>query len=283
MNLDIDSAKLLYALGVLFAIGAFLYFVRDLVFGLSITVKAALLFVGFATFFVAGVAVDRGLLDVVAFALSGISYTVFLAYVILRFELGDVGSFLLFGLSAALFVGLGYLVRERSPSLERRTAGFVVGGLVVVSLLLVGADVATAGVQYEVELEDSVTVEPPSDAEGDREAVLREVRVGTMTASNGVGFRRPLDLPDFRACLVGAEDLPRAMPEPGSGIPVSYERRGFDRRSTIGGGEELTYDLVARLPVSGNATGPIDVDVERGTTCDVTRDSPTVIVIVGEG
>jgi len=122
MNLEFDSGKLLYALGVLFAIGAFLYFVRDVVFDLSITVKAAVLFFAFVAFFLAGVAIERDVLDVVAFALSGISYAVFLGYVIVQYAPGGTGTFLLFGASAVLFLGLGYLVRERDPALSLRRA-----------------------------------------------------------------------------------------------------------------------------------------------------------------
>ncbi|MFB6222774.1 MAG: DUF1109 domain-containing protein [Haloarcula sp.] len=76
MRLAIDSGKLLYVLGILFAIAALLYFVRDVVFGLSITVKSALLLLGFIAFFVAGIALERDVLDIVAFALSGVTYSV---------------------------------------------------------------------------------------------------------------------------------------------------------------------------------------------------------------
>src|SRR6056297_2695609 len=112
MRFAIDSGKLLYALGVLFAAAALLYFIRDVVFDLSITVKAALLLLGFVAAFTAGVAVERDVLDVVAFALSGVTYVVFVGYVVVRYRPGETGTFLLLAASAALFVGLGYALRE---------------------------------------------------------------------------------------------------------------------------------------------------------------------------
>jgi hypothetical protein len=43
MDLDVDPARILLVVGVLFGIAAVLYFARDIVFELSITVRAILL------------------------------------------------------------------------------------------------------------------------------------------------------------------------------------------------------------------------------------------------
>jgi len=139
MRFTIDSGKLLYALGVLFAAASLLYFSRDVVFDLSITVKAALLCLAFVALFLAGLTVQRDVLDVVAFALAGVTYIVFVGYVVFRYDPGETGTFLLLAFSAALFVALGYLLREGTLAVPRRQAATVAAGLLLVSVALVGS------------------------------------------------------------------------------------------------------------------------------------------------
>lgn len=272
MNFEFDSGKLLYALGVLFAIGAFLYFVRDVVFGLSITVKAVVLFFAFVAFFVAGVAIERAVLDVVAFALSGISYAVFLGYVIVRYSPGETGAFLLFGASAVLFLGLGYAVRERDPSITLRRAGLLVAGLAFVTLVLVGADVAGGGVSYTADLEEEVILETPSDVPDEEEIVPGRAEVGTMTAQNDFVFRRSLDLPSARGCVAGMDDVRDER------VDVRYSRRSFDRPGSLAGGETVTYDLEATVPVAANESAPT-MAVEVAEDCDRDREEPTLLLV----
>ncbi len=171
MNFDLDGGKLLYALGVVFALVALLYFVQDVVFGLSITVRTVLLFALFVGFFVGGVAIDRGGLGVVSFALASISYAVFVWYTVSRYEFGETGIFLALAVSAALFVGLGYAVREREVAISLRTAGIVVIALCCLSLVLVGADVLGGGVTYETSLEVRHR-NCPEDVSTDRDGTL---------------------------------------------------------------------------------------------------------------
>lgn len=106
MRFDIDSGKLLYALGV--------------VFDLSITVKAALLLLAFVAFLVAGLTLQRDVLDAVAVALAGVTY------VVVRYEPSETGIFLLLALSAGLFVSLGDALRERNLTVPRWRATTVV-------------------------------------------------------------------------------------------------------------------------------------------------------------
>ena len=274
MKLAIDSGKLLYALGVVFAAAALLYFVRDVVFDLSITVKAALLFLAFVAFFVAGVSLQRDVLDVVAFALSGVVYVVFVGYVVVRYGPGETGTFLLLALSAGLFVALGYLLREGNLTIPRRQARTVAVGILVVSVVLVGADAAGGGVRYDVESEESVTVGPVTD---DDPAPYGEVerRIGRLTATNGFVFTRALSLPELGGCLVGTEAVPR------TDVWMSYEYPGYSQPDTIAGGQTRSFPIRASIPVDVNSTDAATYTVERGPDCSVERDSPTLIVTVG--
>jgi len=274
MRFAIDSGKLLYALGVGFAAAALLYFSRDVVFGLSITVKAALLFLLFVGLFLAGLTAQRDVLDVVAFGLAGVTYIVFVGYVVLRYGASETGTFLLLAFSAGLFVALGYLLRVGEISVSRRQVIGVTAGLVLVSAALVGVDAVGGGVTYDVTTESSVTVEPPGD--GPTPYSQRQRRVGTLTASNEFVLTRALSLPALRGCLVGVNASARAD------AYISYEYPGYAQPDTIGGGATREFPIVADFPVDRNATAPVTYAVERGSDCDAERSAPTLLVAVGE-
>lgn len=276
MNFDLDSGKVLYVLGVLFSLAAFAYFVQDVVFGLSITVKAALLFAAFVGFFVVGMAVERNALGVIAFVIAGISYAFFLGYVATRYELDETTIFLLLALSAGLFVGLGYGVRERDVALGTRTAGIVVVALLGVGLVLVGADVVGGGVTYTADLHESATASVPETVPADREHVPAEVHVGTVTATNEFVFTRPLDLPSARGCVLGTDAAVD------TDVPVRYGPPRYERSDVIAGGTERTYDLEAQPILAANAT-ETTFAVERGTDCDGSRSEPTLVIVFEDG
>lgn len=269
MNLDIDGGTLLYALGVLFGLGALTYFARDVVFGLSITVTAALLFAAFLAFLAAGLALDRDRLDVVAYALSASSYAVFLGYVTSRYAVGDTGVFLLLAASAALFVGLGYGVRRRALTVDRRTAAYVVVGVAAASAPLIAADAATGDVRYDADLVEETTVQTAADRETGR--VPATAAVGTLAVRNPSPFARATDLPDASACVVGVDAPPDAA--------VEYDPRGYDVPDRLDGGGGREHDVVVRVPVAANDTGTYAV--ERDGDCDTARAEPTIVVSFG--
>lgn len=276
MNLNVDSGKLLYALGVVFAAAAFAYFVRDLVFGLSITVKALLLFVAFVGFFVSGIAIQRDVLDVVAFALSALAYVVFVGYVLSRYDLAETATFLVFAGSAVLFVGLGYSLRERSVTVSRRTAGYVLLGLVAVSAVFVGADLYGGDVTYTIEVTETVTVERLDEGPRDREVYMAAGSVGTVTATNDFVFTRTLELPTVRGCVLGTDAVEENR------ITLQYDQRRYDRSGTIPGNTERSFDLTVQVPVDANATQPPEFAVEKADDCEGSRTEPTLLVVTGE-
>jgi hypothetical protein len=274
MRFAIDSGKLLYALGVLFAAAALLYFVRDVVFDLSITVKAALLLLGFIAFFVAGVALERDVLDVVAFALRGVTYVVFVGYVVVRYSPGETGTFLLLAASAILFVGLGYALREGIPTPSRRTAGLALGGLLVVSILFVGADALTGGVAYDVQTNESVTVSVPAPEQGSGGYTPISSQIGTVRATNPSPFLRALETPSLSACLVGPTDAPR------NDVWVSIDR-DWDE-DTIAGSTTRSYAITGEFPLDTNRTEPTTFAIEQDIDCSAERSEPTIAIQVGE-
>lgn len=277
MDFEFDGATLLYGIGLVLAVAALVYFMRDLVFGLSLTVKAILLVLAFASFLAAGIATERDVLDVVALALSGASYLAFVAYVNSNFGIDETGVFLLLAVSSALFVGLGYLFHERDATLPLRTAGYVVGAAALVGVVLVGADVATGDVTYDVQLEDSVTVEPPERAESNEPYHHLEGRLGTVTASNPFVFRRSLEPPSTAACIATPEDGRIEESHVSYQYPPSYD----DWPRTIGGGETVEIGMTTHLRIDANATSSETFAIERGEECPEDVDEPTIVVTIG--
>ena len=275
MRFAIDSGKLLYALGIPFAAAALLYFVRDVVFNLSITVKAALLLLGFITLFVAGVALERDVLDVVAFALSGVTYVVFVGYVVVRYSPGETGTFLLLAASAGLFVGLGYALRAGIPTPSRRTATVALGGLLVVSAVLVGADALSGGVTYDVQTNGSVTVSVPGTERGGGGYPSVNRQVGTVTALNPSPFLRALNPPTVSGCLVGPTENLR------EDVWVDVDR-DWDE-DTLAGSSIKSYAITGEFRLDTNRTGQVPFAIERGTDCSVVRSEPTIVIQVDEG
>ncbi|QGA81721.1 hypothetical protein [Halomicrobium sp. LC1Hm] len=273
MNLTLDSGKLLYGLGVAFALGALVYFARDVVFGLSITVTAALLLVAFVGFLLAGLSRERDLLGTVAFTISGLSYVVFLGYVVSRYEPGETVVFFLLAGSAALFVGLGYGVREAGIALGRRTTIGVVIALLVVSASLVTADALGGDVSYTVETNDTTTV-ALSGVGSDTDRVRGTARVGTLTATNPSWFTRPVDLPSIRGCLAGVEQGERSRAN------VDYEPASYDTPNRLGGQSTRVHELTVSFDFATNQTGDRRFAVERRGDCEPTRSEPTLFLVV---
>lgn len=271
MDLDIDGGALLYVLGIGFALAALAYFVRDVVFALSITVKAALLFLAFLGFLLGGIAMNRDVLDRVSLVLAGAAYVVFVGYVVTRYGLDATAIFLVLAASAVLFVGLGYALRQHRPAIAPRSARLLAIAIVVVAILLVGADVATAGVTYETEFDESVTVSAPADAPPERPVVQGEATIGSITVTNEGPFTRSLEMPRMEGCVVGVDAGSETR------TYVQYDPRTYDRPDYVSGGTSQNFDLVTHLPIP-NETEQLTYAVERGTDCDVDRDEPTLIV-----
>lgn len=272
MALPFESETLLYALGVVFAVGALVYFASDVVFGLSTTVTAALLFLGFLGFLLAGLAIEREPLDTVAFAISGLSYVVFLGYVGTAYDLGEASVLLLLAASAALFVGLGYGLQEDRLVIDRRTARLGLLACGAVGLLLVGVDAGSA-MTYSTDLEAEMTPVVLEEAP-DREQAFTRQRIGTLTVQNPSLFTRSVDLPSVSGCVVGLETAP-----PDRGVRINYEPSSYELPNQLGRNGELTVEMEAalELPTSVIESGE-PIAIERREDCSVTRSEPTIIV-----
>lgn len=267
MNFKVDPAKTLYAVGVLFGIAAVAYFARDIVFELSITVRALLLLLAFVVLLVAALSAARKTFVLVFAVLAAAAYLAFVAYTLSRIDVGANGTFLVLLVSAGLFLGLGYLVQERNFSLSSTSARYAAVVVVLVTVALVGADVVASGVTYEVAVENEAIV-------GDRNQVV----LGTLTVENRFVFREPIDRPQAFACIyVPGMDEYDMRPH-----PVEY-RVGDDRvPNSIPGSGTITATMTVRLTDEEVVAidGPISID--RADECPDPGDTPRIVVVTGD-
>ncbi|WP_121820271.1 hypothetical protein [Halostella salina] len=267
MKFEFDGSKVLYAVGVVFGVAALVYFARDLVFDLSLTVKAALFLVGFLALFVAATAVRRAGLDAVLYVLSAATYVAFVAYLLSRFEFGESGVFVALAASSALFVGLGYLHRERGLRTDTGTARRAVAVLLAVAALLVAVDLAVGGLVYTATVADEAVVD-------DRQGVA----LGTVTAENGFVFRETADFPRATACVYTDERRDR---------PVEYRDDGdyWSTPDSVGGGGTAEVELWTWLSDEERAAvGNGTIPVERADSCPAESavSEPRIVVVFAE-
>lgn len=266
MNLEIDPAKVLYVVGVLFGIAAVAYFARDIVFELSITVRALLLLLGFAVLLVAALAASRNAFVLVFAVLSAAAYLAFVAYTLSRFKVGADGTFLVLFVSAGLFLALGYLVRERDMTPSPRTARYVAVGVLLVAAVLVGADVVASEVTYEVVVEDEAVVD-------DRGQVI----IGAVRVENQFVYREPIDVPRAFACIyVPGMDEYDMRPE-----PVQYRVDDGRIPDSVPGAGTITATMTVGLSDEEAATVDGPMPIEVAAECPDPGDEPLIVVVTG--
>lgn len=262
MKLDIDPAKVLYAIGAVFGIAAVLYFTRDIVFDLSITVRAVLLLFAFVVFLIAAMATTRVGLNLVLYVFAAAAYLAFIVYILSRFSVGADGTFLALLISALLFLALGYLVREQNLTLSPRMARYVVVGVALLAVVLVGADVVASDVAYEMNINTEGQIEDNG-----------EVVIGTLTIDNRFVFREPIDVPRAFACIYVDELRPH---------PVQY-RVGEDRvPNYIPGSGTITATMSVRLNDEEIAAVDGPLPIVQADECPAESEDLQIVVVMGD-
>lgn len=267
MRFDIDPGKVLYAIGIVFGIAAVLYFARDLVFELSITVRSLLLLLTFIGFLIGTVAADRTEFVLGFAVLGGATYLAFLAYTIPRFNVGSEGTFLALLVSAGLFVALGYLLRERELAPARSRTRALLAAVVILAVVSVGADIGASGVDYGIAVNDAATP-------GER----GQVELGTVNLENRFLFREPIDVPRAFACIY----VPGATEFDMRPQPVDYRVGGDRLQDSVSGGQTLRVTMTIQLSDEETAALEGPIPIERASNCPETSDTTRVLVLFGE-
>lgn len=268
MELDIDRVTILYGVGVLLGVAAAFYFGFRLLEDLSPTTTAVMLFLGFVVFLVVGATVERAILDTVSYALAAGLYIVFVGYLLVTFQPGDVGMFLLLAGSSAMFIGLGYLAYEERLEVHRRHAKIAVVVLLLLGAALVVADVLGPQPTTTAEFESSIEVPQGREA----------TTVGTVTVENEFLLSRSADLPRYGACLYTPEGRLARL-------------RYADRPAgdvLLSGRSSRTFDLVVESGVfygEGDRSGELQtvesIPVETAAECP--QDAADVRLVVVQG
>ena len=267
MEADVDPAKVLYVVGALFGVSAVLYFARDIVFELSITVRALLLLLAFVGLLLTALASSRSPFVPVFAVLSAATYLAFLGYTLTRFGVGTDGTFFALLVSAALFLLLGYLVRERALSPSRRTAQYAIAGLLLAGVVLVGADVVAGDLEYDMRTAEEVAIEGGG-----------EVVVGTVTIDNQFVFREPVDAPDAFACIYVPGMEYGMRPE-----PVGYRVGGERLPDSIPGSTTVSANMTVGLSSEEAATVAGPMPIERAAECPAESSTARIVIVLGEG
>lgn len=268
MDLDFDSSYILYGLGAILGIAAIIHFSSELILSLSPTVKSVLLFLLFGLLLLLGNRTEIKPLDIALYTLSAASYLVFLTYTIGKFDYTANQTFILLGLSSVLFLGLGYLVREKDFRVSMEQAKNWSIGILVLGLALVAFDAAGAQTTYLLEPEQQVTVTQEPG---------QQVQVGEVTATNRFLFSRQLELPNYRGCLYLPDSAAREQVD----VSIHYDYRSTDSRNLIGGSEQRQYPLQlghTRVLEDQNISSMENIPVEQMESCPEESDVGLVIV-----
>ena len=255
------STDVLYALGALLGVVTVLYFSVEIVLSFAPAVKSVVLVLSFVAFFLLAIVATRAL-AVVCYVLAAATYLVFLGYTLVRFAFGTDAIFLSLAASSVLFVGLGYLVRERGFGTSRRR----VGTALLVVLVLVAAvsafDVLGAKPTYTLEL----------DEEADLSTRAYMIPIGTVTAKNDFVLSRTAEPPSYEVCVYTPE-----------------KRRAYVQTGNLYGGSVLLDSGESRefkvrmevppLPGGPTAGGFDTIPVERAAECPETSTEPKIVVV----
>lgn len=234
MELGLDSSTAFYALGVIFGVFTVLYFGMEVILEISPYVKSAILLLVSASFFTStGLASTRwGKLPL--YLLASVTYLVFTAYSLVKFDPGSVGTFIFLSLSSGLFFGAGYAASNDLLEVDERKIKALLGVLLALAAGLFVFDASAPDNSVMYETRPSVSLESGE-----------EISVGKVKVSNPFVLPRDYSLPSFGACLEGSE----------RGVSV-YAENAVDM---IPAGGSVEMDLKARFYPRGNVTGEFEV------------------------
>lgn len=270
MVLDIEESTPFIAIGVVFGIIFMVIFSWQ--FGLSPLTKIVLLLGGFLVFLVG--AYERILPSRrVFYTLSGLSFVVAIVYGFSVFHPDTGTQLLILLLSSAIFLVLGYELKQDEFEYSEHRAHQLVIGLLVFSVLLTGYDVISGDATVELDPEEEVLIQSQED-----------VRIATTTVTNPSML--PRDRPDlaYRTCI-GLGDRTEYAP---TNMDQEYDQRPLGPLSSE------TYDVTFQVPRDRNGSvayqgtytveeGSVDrvmeVESERPIpTCEQDLEEGTIVI-----
>lgn len=241
MRPGLNSSTAFYALGTVFGIFSILYFGVEVILEISPAVKSAILLLASLTFFSAtGLTASRWK-NVPLYFLASVSYLIFVAYTLLRFDFGSAPTFLILSGSSIAFLVAGYLVGEKELQVPEQKARYLVAAGVLLMVGLFLFDLSGPQPDVQLQLRNSVNM-----THGEEKAL------GTVRVTNDFVFPRAFEVPNYRACTEGAQ------------VGVYTEKKG----DTVPGKQGMELELRARyhVPETENVTSKV-YEIRRTEGC----------------
>lgn len=219
---DIDSSTILIVFGALFGVFSILYFARDILASLSVTVKSLLLYSLSVLGLAISVAVSSSIITLLLVVFCGVIYTAATVYVWKLYDFGKVRRFLLLVISSIALIGTGVAIQNNVLSDVDTVT--VVGVGVVPALIALAISVVDileeTGIRAEVALKERIS-----------ELDQRDQVVGSITVTNESYLRREYNTPQITVvlserganlpCKIGPELANRDVQTLGSGQKIS--------------------------------------------------------------
>lgn len=210
MDLSLDSSTAFYTLGVIFGIFTLIYFGIEVIVEISPAAKSGILLLSAMVFFSATGLTNSKWRDIPLYALASFSYLIFVAYTLVKFQFGSVGTFLMLAGSSTVFFGAGYLVNKKDIEVPKDKARYlVVAGVILIAALFV-FDTTGSDAQYDLQLRNDVNLTYGS-----------ETPIGTVHVSNSFVLPRSYDLPNYDACIPEGDHRTSLYVEDGSDLVYS--------------------------------------------------------------
>ncbi|MFB6114839.1 MAG: hypothetical protein ABEK04_00995 [Candidatus Nanohalobium sp.] len=221
MDLGLDSSTAFYTLGVIFGIFTIIYFGIEVILEISPVAKSAILLLSSAVFFSATGLTASKWRNIPLYFMASFSYLIFVAYTLVKFQFGSVGTFLMLAGSSTVFFGAGYMVSEKDVEVPRDKARYlVIAGVLLIAALFIFDSIGSEA-QVNLQLRNDVNMTYGS-----------ETALGSVHVSNSFVLPRSYELPNYGACL----------PESDRSISLYVE----DGKDLVYKGQDVEMELKAR-------------------------------------
>lgn len=231
---SINPSLVAYGFGTLFGIFAILYFARDILLSLSLTVKSIIMFSASLSLISLAVTTSNIAIAIVLFTIGGSGHAIS-SFSFLKWHNRErMGRFILFALSSVIFILLGWLVG--SGTINELT--LQIGGVfsIVLMILSVIASVVDWNEGDTVAYEVSIS-EPELYLIGDKEVEDSEAIGKVKIENNSRFFRESFNEPNIKGKF-NINDLEDTL-------PIKVDSSDFrDKTRSIASGDEIEMNII---------------------------------------
>lgn len=222
---SVNPSLVAYGFGTLFGIFAILYFAKDILLSLSLTVKSIIMFSVSLSLISLAVTTSNIAIAIVLFTIGGSGHAISSFYFLKWHNRERMGRFILFAFSSVLFILLGWLVG--SGMIDELT--LQIGGLFSITLMTLSVIASIVDwnegdtVAYEVSISESV----------EESEVIGKVKI----KNNSRFFRESFDVPNIN----GKFDINDLEDK----LPIKVDSSDFrDNTRTIASGDEIEMEII---------------------------------------